>query len=67
MRNWVFRLRTYSYLLLRSMEKEMEVESSKVDVVPTSDPNDVNVGLLDNEEGKSSIVKVQYCFGILNM
>lgn len=49
------------------MEKEMEVESSKVDIVPTSDPNDVTVGLLDSEEGKSSIVKVHHCFRILNM
>ena len=52
-------LKWFSFLVLRLIQLEMEVESSKIDIISTSSRNDVDVSLLENEEGKSSLVKVQ--------
>ena len=52
-------LKSFSFLVLRLIQLKMEAESPKIDIVPTSSRNDVDVSLLENEEGKSSLVKVQ--------
>ena len=52
-------LKWFSFLVLRLIQLEMEVESSKIDIISTSSRNDVDVSILENEEGKSSLVKVQ--------